>query len=194
MNDTKLLRTFLAVRVPNQVVDVQKMAKTTVDLKKGNVNWVRPGQIHLTLKFLGHTPRESIPEINKTMASVLNGETAIESEIRGTGCFPVPERPRILWFGVPKNQEMISALAAKINRALDPLGFPAEDQPFIPHITVGRVKYPPKWTPDVSDFLNVDFLPIPFDVAQVHFMSSELFPNGPVYSVLKTHQLKPKEI
>jgi 2'-5' RNA ligase len=193
MSDSKLLRTFLAVRVPTTVIDVQKMLKTTLDLKKGRMNWVRPGQIHLTLKFLGHTPRESIPAINEAVEKTLANEIAFDSVIQGTGCFPVPERPRVLWLGVTENQSRISALVNNINSALEPLGFPADDQDYQPHITIGRIKYPPKWTPDITQFLHTEYSPIPFQVARIHFMSSELFPDGPVYSILKTHKLSVKE-
>ncbi|MFQ6613876.1 MAG: 2'-5' RNA ligase family protein, partial [Fidelibacterota bacterium] len=91
MNENRLLRTFLAVRLPSDVVSVQRMLKTTIELKKGGLKWVRPGQIHLTLKFLGHTPRESIPDIRVAVEDVVKATAGFDSELVGTGCFPTPE-------------------------------------------------------------------------------------------------------
>lgn len=169
------------------------MLKTTIELKKGGLKWVRPGQIHLTLKFLGHTPRESIPDIRVAVEDVVKATAGFDSELVGTGCFPTPERPRVLWLGIEKNKARISALVSGLNAALAPLGYPADDLEYRPHVTVGRIKYPPKYTPDITRFLHSEYSPIPFLVARVHFMSSELFPDGPVYSILSTHHLSIKE-
>ncbi|NOZ75290.1 MAG: RNA 2',3'-cyclic phosphodiesterase [FCB group bacterium] len=193
MNENRLLRTFLAVRLPSEVVDIQRMIKTTVELKKGGLKWVRPGQIHLTLKFLGHTLREAIPDIKSVIDNIVTPEYGFDSELRGTGCFPTPERPRVLWLGIEKNKKRITELVQKLNTALDKIGYPADDQEYIPHVTVGRIKYPPKQTPNISQFLQTEYSPIPFQVARIHFMSSELFPEGPVYSILSTHQLSIEE-
>ncbi|RMF09963.1 MAG: RNA 2',3'-cyclic phosphodiesterase [Candidatus Neomarinimicrobiota bacterium] len=191
MTGDRLLRTFLAVKLPGRVVDLQRMLKSTLTLKKGNLRWVKPGQIHLTLKFLGHTPRETIPDIIAALRSVLESTQAFESRLAGTGCFPKPERPRVLWLGVTENRDRIQALAQSVDRALEPLGFPPEEEEYQPHVTLARIKYPPKWTPDIGEFLRTDYEPLPFQLYRVELMSSELFPDGPVYSSLHTFTLQP---
>jgi len=75
----------------------------------------------------------------------------------------------------------------KIQKILNPLGFPKNEKKYHPHITIARAKYPQKKTPDISTFLNTSFDPIPFPIKKVQFISSELFPNGPVYTILSTH-------
>ena len=59
------LRLFLTIDIPpharETVVSIQNRFKT-LDL---NASWVRPGNIHLTLKFLGDTPSEWVAEIRK---------------------------------------------------------------------------------------------------------------------------------
>src|SRR5210317_37654 len=98
MNE-RLLRTFISVTLPKEIVSLSKMLQTTIISKKDNVKWSNPGNIHLTLKFLGHTPPKATDEINRILEKTVEKYSNIYLEIKGTGCFPQPERPRVLWLG-----------------------------------------------------------------------------------------------
>ena len=188
----RLLRTFISVTVPNEIIPLRDMLKTTVKHQKKNLRWVITGQIHLTLKFLGFAPPDVIDELNSIIAKVISRYTKIDLTITGTGCFPVPTRPRVLWLGMTGQTSTLISLVSDLNIALEPLGFPVEKQNFVPHITLARIKYPPKHTPDISAFLQTTYDPILMTVIRVQFMRSELFPDGPVYSILGTHFLVSK--
>ncbi len=190
----KLLRTFISVTVPKEVVMVQDMLKTTIQLQKGNVRWVTRGQIHLTLKFLGHTPPEDVHKIDSIIEQIMTHHGPIDLVVKGTGNFPDPRRPRTLWLGLDGNIEALTALTQEINNELEPLGYPIEDSTFVPHITIARIKYPPHWTPDITSFLNTSYEPIPMIVNRIRFMASELLPNGPIHSILGTHFSKSTDI
>lgn len=188
MNE-RLLRTFISVTLPKEIVTLSKMLQTTVVSKKDNVKWVNPGSIHLTLKFLGHTPPDVTDKINTILEKVVSNHSNIKLQISSTGCFPQVERPRVLWLGVDGELDPLKKLVSNIDNELEKLGFPIEEKDFTPHITLARIKYPPKDTPDVADFLNTSYQPINFNISRIRFMSSELFPNGPIYSILGTHFL-----
>jgi 2'-5' RNA ligase len=188
----RILRTFIAVTVPRQVLAVRDMLATTIEVKRSRIRWVKNGQIHLTLKFLGHTPETTVDRVNQVLAEIVTRHQIMEYVISGTGCFPVPSRPRVLWLGMEGDFGPLNALVKDIHRELEPLGFPVEEKPFVPHITIARIKYPPKTTPDVTRFLNTHYEPITLQVNRLRYMSSELFPNGPVYSILGTHFLAPQ--
>ena len=189
----RLIRTFISVTVPNEIISLRDMLKTTVKSPKKNVRWVRTGQIHLTLKFLGFAPPDCIDELNSTIAKTISQYSRIDLTVMGTGCFPVPTRPRVLWLGMTGQTATLTTLVSGLNTALEPLGFPAEEQKIVPHITLARINYPPKHTPDISAFLQTTFEPILMTVSRVQFMRSELFPDGPVYSILGTHFLAPED-
>lgn len=189
----RLLRTFISVTVPNEIIPLRDMLKTTVKHQKKNLRWVITGQIHLTLKFLGFAPPDVIDELNSIIAKVISRYTKIDLTVTGTGCFPVPTRPRVLWLGMTGQTDTLTSLVSDLNTALEPLGFPAEEQKVVPHITLARIKYPPKHTPDISAFLQTTYDPILMTVSRVQFMRSELFPDGPVYSILGTHFLAPED-
>ena len=189
----RLIRTFISVTVPNEIISLRDMLKTTVKSPKKNVRWVRTGQIHLTLKFLGFAPPDCIDKLNSTIAKTISQYSRIDLTVTGTGCFPVLTRPRVLWLGVTGQTATLTTLVSDLNTALEPLGFPVEEQKSVPHITLARINYPPKHTPDISAFLQTTFEPILMTVSRVQFMRSELIPDGPVYSILGTHFLAPED-
>lgn len=188
--DHKLIRTFVAVPVPESVVALQKTLRATIDPKRGKIKWVRPDQLHLTLKFIGDTPESSFDDIRSVLDGIANNTGPIQLNIKGTGCFPKIERPRVLWAGIQGETEKLNTLVNGIQSALDPLGFFKDEKPYHPHITLGRARYPQKVTPDVTSFLETPYSAIPFGIEKIQFISSELFPNGPVYTILSTHFFK----
>jgi 2'-5' RNA ligase len=163
------------------------MLKTTIISKKDNIKWVNPGNIHLTLKFLGHTPLEAADEINGALKDLVVNYSGMELDITGTGCFPKIERPRVLWLKVDGNISQLQDFVADLNKKMEKLGFPSDENEYIPHITLARVNYPPKIIPDITNFINASYEPLKFNINRIRFMSSELFPNGPIYSILGTH-------
>ena len=185
----RLLRTFISVTLPKKIVSVSDMLKTTVIAKKENVKWVNAGNIHLTLKFLGHTPLEATNEINKVLEKVVVNYSGIELAISGTGCFPNIEKPRVLWLGIDGETNELQKFVTDLDKNLEKLGYPIEGSEYTPHITLARVKYPPKDIPEIKKFINTSYEPIKFNVNRIRFISSELFPNGPIYSILGTHFL-----
>jgi 2'-5' RNA ligase len=92
-----------------------------------------------------------------------------------------------MWVGLDGAIDKLNQLVTAVHDGLHPLGFPREEKKFHPHITMARAKYPQKKTPDISSFLNTTYDPIPFRIQKIQFISSELFPNGPVYTILGTH-------
>ena len=185
----KLLRTFLSVPVPREVSSKKNMLYSTLETVDGDINWVKNAQLHLTLKFLGHTPESSIDNVIDHIEKITPDINPFDLKIDETGCFPVPTRPRTLWLGVKGNLEPLLTLVESIETALESLGFPRSDRDFSPHITLARIKYPQKHTPNVDPFLKSSYDPIDFPVDRVQYFSSELLPTGAVYTILKTFPL-----
>ena len=185
--DYKLIRTFISVPVPEPLFNLQKKLKVTISEKIGKIRWLHKDQIHLTIKFLGDTTEDSINDVRHVMQKVADEFKPFNISIQKTGCFPKIERPRVMWIGVSGELDKLYQLVEKIQKKLNPLGFPKDEKKYHPHITIARAKYPQKKTPDISTFLNTSFDPIPFPIKKVQFISSELFPNGPVYTILSTH-------
>ncbi|MCH7732127.1 MAG: RNA 2',3'-cyclic phosphodiesterase [Candidatus Marinimicrobia bacterium] len=191
MTSTKLIRTFIAVELPHAVKQMVLNLQTTVTAKPKAVKWLKMSNIHLTLRFIGPTPEEEIPRINEAIKKAVEGHNDHILKVTKTGVFPKKERPKILWLGVEGEIGKIQNLVCDLNRELKQLGYPPEERKYHPHITVGRIRYPQKITPDVSNFLNSEYEPIEIEVQKVKFFQSDLVPGGPVYSILGIHELTP---
>ena len=187
----RLLRTFLAVDLPDKVKETALFLQTTVIAKPKVIKWIKAMNTHLTIRSIGPTPEEEVRRIQEAVAEAIVGHQDIPLEVRGTGVFPRKERPRIFWMGVGGEVKQLQKLVKDINVSLDKLGYPAEPRLYTPHITIGRMRYPQKITPDVSHFLNSEYDPIEFEVQKVKFIQSDLVPGGPIYSLLGIHELTP---
>ena len=185
----KLLRTFLAVPVPRDVSSKKNMLYSTLENVDGDINWVKNAQLHLTMKFLGHTPESAIIDVIDHVEKITPNMNPFDLKIEETGCFPVPTRPRILWLGLKGNLDLLKSMVESIENVLEPLGFPKESRDILPHITLARIKYPQKHTPNVDPFLKSSYDPIDFPVDRMQFFSSELLPFGAVHTILKTFPL-----
>ena len=185
----KLLRTFLAVPVPRDVSSKKNMLYSTLENVDGDINWVKNAQLHLTMKFLGHTPESAINDVIDHIEKITPNMNPFDLKIEETGCFPVPTRPRILWLGLKGNLDLLKSMVESIENVLEPLGFPKESRDILPHITLARIKYPQKHTPNVDPLLKSSYDPIDFPVDRMQFFSSELLPSGAVHTILKTFPL-----
>src|SRR5437016_145008 len=98
--------------------------------------WVRPGNLHITLKFIGHIAPEKLDAINASLETVRSG-AVVAIEFRGLGFFPNEKRARVLWTGVEASANL-TVLAGDVDRALTTVGFAAETREFKPHLTLAR--------------------------------------------------------
>ena len=185
--DCSLIRTFVAIPVPNAVFGLQDQLRSVISEKFGRIEWIKNDRLHLTLKFVGDTPESSFKPIQDELEKISKTTETIQLKIEGTGCYPIKERPRVLWSGITGEISKLEKLFKEIQSSLESLGFYKDDKPFHPHITLGRSKYPQKRTPDIASFLAKSYDPISFRVEKIQFITSELFPNGPVYTILSTH-------
>ncbi|MEB2288152.1 MAG: RNA 2',3'-cyclic phosphodiesterase [Anaerolineae bacterium] len=140
MTDT--WRLFIALPLPDSVIAVleetQRALKKTASQRA--VTWVAPRNIHLTLKFLGETPISQRDGIAEALARVATQHDAFSLSTAHLGCFPDHRSPRVVWVGLAGDQAALRRLQESVERAIAPLGYPAENRPFSPHLTLGRVR------------------------------------------------------
>ena len=182
----KLLRTFLAVPIPEEVKSKKNSFYSILENSGGKIQWVKNSNLHLTLKFIGHTPQSFIDEIRKVIGKIVTMNAPFNLFVNDTGCFPTPRRPRILWMGLSGELNPLFTLVHQIEEALDSMGFPKEGQDYSPHITLARIKYPQKETPNIDLFLKSSYDAIDFPVDRVQFFSSEILSSGAIHTILDT--------
>ena len=171
-------RLFVAIEIPEAVkAEVgRRIAPLHESLSGGGkTRWVDPRGLHLTVLFLGDVASDLVPWLGDELAAACAPRAPFELALRGAGTFP-PSRPaRVAWVGMtapPELSVLVSALSAAAGEAI---GHPAEDRPFVPHLTVARCREP--WQrPAISTFTGAlsGSIGEPFPVGEVVLVRSHL--------------------
>lgn len=133
----RLVRTFLAIPVTDELRRTMARLQRELTASLPGTRWVNPETIHLTLRFFGDIPEESLEKIGEVMLSVGRLSAPFQTEAAGVGAFPSLVRPRVIWLGV-RGGPPLAVLHAAMEEGLKQIGFPGEDRPFSPHLTLGR--------------------------------------------------------
>ncbi len=138
MSDGRI-RLFVALELPASVRAALGALAARLRAASGNgVRWTDPNGIHLTLKFIGEIEAARLEAVRGALAGV-RGAQPIDAAFRGIGWFPNVRHPRVFWAGVEAGAGP-AALAAELERALEPLGIAREEREFRPHLTLARIK------------------------------------------------------
>jgi 2'-5' RNA ligase len=136
------IRAFIAIDLTEEVRE--ELASIIADLSRKvpdkSVRWVRPENIHLTLKFLGDTKIDSLSQIIAGLDRVGGENPPLSLALDVLGCFPNPRRPRIVWVGVQGDVDALQSLQKTIDQMLHQLGWDLDERAFHPHLTIGRIK------------------------------------------------------
>jgi RNA 2',3'-cyclic 3'-phosphodiesterase len=132
------MRLFVAIDISPEVRDAITKIMATLRPEAAGGRWSAPESMHVTLKFLGHADQQKIPQITAALEKI-NSHIPVSLRFHGLGFFPDDKRPRIMWCGVEATPNL-SALASSIEKSLQPLGFDPETRPFVPHVTLARLK------------------------------------------------------
>ncbi len=138
------MRLFVAVDLDQAVRAAAAATTRRVALlaeRAGSVNWVKPENMHLTLKFLGEVADARVAEIAARVKEVYD-IPAFDASFAGVGLFPPSGPARVIWIGMTAGAEALTALQEEVERRIGPLGFPAEKRGFQAHLTLGRFRVP----------------------------------------------------
>jgi len=185
------MRTFIAIGIDDAVRS--RLAALQDDLRAASprLRWTHPEQMHLTLKFLGDTDDEQVALIRDKLASLATVTTPFSLNIDETGVFPPSGAPRVVWVGVKDTAGDLRRCRDSVEQAIAPLGFPAEDRPFHPHLTLARCR-DPRDGRAIREALqqNTGFDAGVTTVRQLVFFQSILVARGPIYTAISTHDLR----
>ena len=132
------MRTFVAIEIPAEICSRIQKLMDALRRAPSDVRWSRPEGLHITLKFLGEIPVEKVEQVKRQLQS-LQPVAPVAINIAGAGFFPNDRAPRVIWLGIEAPPEL-GQLAARVEQSLESLGFPKENRPFAPHLTLGRFR------------------------------------------------------
>ena len=192
---TEPIRTFIAIELTDALHRAlfEAQAQFKRDRAARAVRWVAPDNIHITLKFLGDVDADRMPALRRALADACVGSAPFTLTIGGAGAFPNPRHPNVVWIGARGQIEVAARLAQKIDDACAALGFPREERPFSPHLTLGRVKRDALPSERQLVSAMIEHAQIgdlgELRVERVSVMKSELKPGGSAYTRLSVCQL-----
>lgn len=181
-----MIRIFIGVEINDQtrkrLLDEMAYLKRTAPA----VKWAPPENLHFTLKFIGNIPTADLGEVLTATEEAAKEVEPFTLSIEGLGCFPDPERPRIIWAGCGMGSDDMTRLAKSIEDACAEFGYQPEKRLYTPHLTLGRVKHPrdaAELAPLIEDGRREHFGDVYVDSAVV-FMS-ELKRKGARYTPMQ---------
>jgi RNA 2',3'-cyclic 3'-phosphodiesterase len=129
------VRLFIALDIDDGIRERIALFMEGVRGFASEARWVRQESLHVTLKFIGERPTESVASFERVLGSIQ--VRPLEISFRGYGFFPTPKSPRVFWMGIQAGPEL-QKLAAAVDAATAGLGVPKEEHLFSPHLTLAR--------------------------------------------------------
>lgn len=185
--DTKPLRLFAAVEIPDRAKAELERAVAPWRERLGSGTWVRPENWHVTMKFLGRTDPGFLERVREACRDAAARIRSFRVQLDGLGVFPRPQRARVLWVGLDDEGGGMTALAAALDRELE-RDFPPEQRPFTAHLTVARFN-PPAHV-DAEELDRTEVAASPFRVGLLVLFRSHLSPKGARYESLDRFALR----
>ncbi len=190
------VRSFVAIELNQEIRE--KLGEVQALLQSrgiaDQVRWVKPGGVHLTLKFLGNVPVPRVKELVVAVKQASEGIGPFVLDFGGLGCFPNPRRPSVIWVGVQGDTEVLAHLQGRVEERLAVLGFPPEKRAYTPHLTLGRVRRRTarRERSRLGELLQKQEVETLADMAvrEVALMKSVLSPAGARYSQLAVVELE----
>jgi 2'-5' RNA ligase len=191
-----VIRAFIAIELSPEIRTkleaISHLLKN--NLKDVPVRWVQPGNIHLTLKFLGDVSVANLEVLKQALDTEVSTHAAFDISIGEVGAFPNARRARVIWIGVEAPTDLKN-IQHGINVQMERLGYEREARRFSPHLTLGRIARNANSTHlrkigAALESIKVGFLGA-VRVQSVYLFKSDLQPAGAIYTCIHTSNLKP---
>jgi 2'-5' RNA ligase len=171
-----MIRLFVAIDLPEPLR--QQLALLCAGVP--GAKWVKPEQMHLTLRFIGEVDNAVFADIASALGAI--AAPPFELQLAGVGTWGDRRKAHVLWVGVKPSPGLMH-LRAKIESALVRLGIEPDRRKFAPHVTLARLNGAPESR--VAGFLagNGDFAAPPFPVDQFLLYSSFLGQSGAIHRI-----------
>lgn len=188
------MRVFIAIDtddvIKQDLTDLQTRLQAEADVKKGDLKWVNPNNMHLTLKFLGEIKDEQAVEVCNIVKGVAPQHERFDIDVETVGHFG-GKSAKVLWIGAGRDCAQLLKLQQDLEEQLAQAGWPEENRAFAAHLTLCRVRNP-KAGFKLAQLIDQykDFKLGTFAADAVTVYQSELTARGPVYTVLGRYELQ----
>lgn len=184
------LRLFIAFPLPTEVIAQLGEIIGQFHSLTRSVRWVKPDNIHLTVRFLGDTEEALVPRLADLLDQTARDFTSSSIVADRIGGFPNLKRPSVIWVGPSGPIEEAASIASAIESGVRELGLGEEKKGFKPHLTLGRVRRGQQIGELAEHLSNHQMKPIKIDLGRLVLFQSTLTPSGPIYKRLAEAHLR----
>jgi 2'-5' RNA ligase len=142
------------------------------------------------MKFFGNVEQAKTPVISDVLARVAKEFSPIEIAVGGTGVFPRPSRPQVLWIGIDDRTGALAGLQKRVEDECAREGCPKEDRAFRPHLTIARIRKPHAAARLALTHLEAKFETVEITLNELVLFRSELSPKGSKYTPISRSRLE----
>jgi 2'-5' RNA ligase len=186
-----LPRLFVSVDLPPplepKVRDLQSYLRGT----RADLRFTKPEQAHLTMKFVGDTPEESVGEVEDIVEEAAAEVEPFRVELGGTGVFPSRDYVSVVWVGVREGRDGLTRLHDELEERSVGRGLADEaEHDYKPHVTLARMNSG-RGRSEVLNFLDEteDVSLGGFEVSRLRLKSSVLRDDGSVHDTVYEAEL-----
>ncbi len=191
MEEKNKIRSFIAIELPDPIVSAIHKVQKGIKSHGLKLRWVKPENIHLTLKFLGDIHTEDVDGIGEAITSAVGDSPSLSLCGKGVGVFPNLRRPKVMWVGIGGETRNLVTLQKTIDENLENRGFPKEKRAFKGHLTIGRTKGHLNYDRLVAAMREyLEYKTEPFTAREIILFKSDLKTGGAVYTKLVTIPLR----
>jgi 2'-5' RNA ligase len=185
------IRSFIAIELNKDIQESLAKIQSQLRAARADVKWVKPENIHLTLKFLGNIDIDLITKINGIFEELGKKYQSFPADLNTLGAFPKIKNPRVIWFGMQKGKDEVIVIVKELEEQLAKIGIAKEEKEFHPHVTLGRLRSPYNRASLVEALEKNSKVPtLNFTVDKIVLFKSTLTPKGPIYEPQAEASLK----
>jgi len=191
MRSSEHWRVFAAIELTPEVRSQlrEHIQSLQESVPEAQPSWTRVDNIHITLKFFGDVAIDRVADIGGAAARAASNVRGFEIAIEGTGAFPKPKQPKVLWVGVNDRSGKLAELQRAFENECAAEGFPKEERNFRPHLTIARIRKPTGASELGEANQLAGFQARSLLVNEIVIFRSQLSSKGSVYTVLTRHKL-----
>ena len=187
-----MVRTFVALLIPPDWAAHLGALSRTLAARTTGLSWVKPENLHVTLRFLGDLDDAALARASASVAECLTGAIAPRARLGPLSAFPNLMKPRVLWVGLSEGMAGVEEVARAVEEGLRHAGFGPPDRPFRAHVTLARVRPQAQGLETIRD-ASFGEPPASAILDRVAVMKSDLHPSGSRYTALQEVRLRPPD-
>jgi 2'-5' RNA ligase len=187
--DSESWRVFCAIEFPPKVAEraIEHIKLLREAYPRTQASWIRDGNFHLTLKFIGEIPRPDVDKLSEAARRAVAGLSAFNLVVSGAGSFPKSGPAKVLWLGIEDHSGQLNILHERLEREGALEGFAKEERTFHPHLTIARLRKITGARELAAAHRECGFHPVKALISELVVIRSELSSAGSKYTVVSRH-------